>query len=257
MSSGGFEKKPGGSTLVQGTVQRRDAGAAPGKRTLTEPLGSAPVPREAPSGMVNARRYLELNAFRTGEVIAQHLLQQRLPQPHPRLEWRNEKLFYQKLLYELSGILKFQSPYDVAQLLAPGDPYGTVDQLRPLTTAVEAPDGKDDMKGGPVGPWTWSASVGLGIAQLVEQVLIDSMYRLGPRYLAIAGTLSSGGATVAPDDIARSHPMDRFTVGPVHRRTHVPARRARGDRGGQAEAEAAGDQARSEAAGHARVGRPP
>jgi hypothetical protein len=170
---------------------------------------------ETPSGMVNARRYLELNAFRAGEVIAQHLLQQRLPQPHPRLEWRNEKLFYQKLLYGLSGILKFQSPHDVAQLLAPGDPYGTVDQLRPLTKAVEAPDSKDDMQGGPVGPWTWSVPVGLGIAQLVEQALIDSMYRLGPRYLATAETLASGGATVAPDDIARSHPMDRFTVGPL------------------------------------------
>lgn len=168
--------------------------------------------------MVDARRYLELNAFRTNEVIAQHLLQQRLPQPHPRLEWRNEKLFYQKLLHGLSGILRFASPYDVAQLLAPGDPYDTVDQLRPLTKAVETPDSLDspgDMKGGPVGPWTWSAPVGLAIAQLVEQALIDSMYRLGPRYLAIAETLTSGSTTVDPDAIARSHPMDRFTVGPM------------------------------------------
>jgi hypothetical protein len=170
---------------------------------------------ETPSGMVNARRYLELNASRAGEVIAQHLLQQRLPQPHPRLEWRNEKLFYQKLLYGLSGILKFQSPYDVAQLLAPGDPYGTVDQLRLLTGPVETPDSTDDMKGGPVGPWMWSAPVGLGIAQLVEQALIDSVYRLGLRYLAIAETLTSGSTTVDPDAIARSHPMDRFTVGPL------------------------------------------
>jgi len=30
----------------------------------------------------------------------------------------------------------FKSPFDVAQLLAPGDPYGIVDQLRPLTKAV-------------------------------------------------------------------------------------------------------------------------
>lgn len=195
----------------------------PGPGTLTqhrgrERVGGAPAVQrktETPSGMVNARRYLELNAFRTDEVIAQHLLQQRLPQPHPRLEWRNEKLFYQKLLYGLSGILKFQSPHDVAQLLAPGDPYGTVDQLRPLTKAVEAPDSTYDMKGGPVGPWTWSAPVGLGIAQLVEQALIDSVYRLGPRYLAIAETLTSGSTTVDPDDIARSHPMDRFTVGPM------------------------------------------
>src|SRR6185503_8880072 len=170
---------------------------------------------ETPSGMVNARRYLELNAFRTDEVIAQHLLQQRLPQPHPRLEWRNEKLFYQKLLYGLSGILKFRSPYDVAQLLAPGDPYGIVDQLRPLTGAVEAFDSNDAMKGGPIGPWTWSAPVGLAMAQLVEQALIDSIYRLGRRYVAIAETLMSGSTKVDPDGIARSHPMDRFTVGPM------------------------------------------
>lgn len=42
MSSGGFERKPGVSTLVQGVVQRREAGVAPGKRTLTEQLGSEP-----------------------------------------------------------------------------------------------------------------------------------------------------------------------------------------------------------------------
>lgn len=42
MSSGGFERKPGGSTLVQSALQRREASAAPGKRTLTEQLGPAP-----------------------------------------------------------------------------------------------------------------------------------------------------------------------------------------------------------------------
>src|ERR1044071_3356573 len=80
---------------------------------------------------------------------------------------------------------------------------------------MEARDSKDDMKGGPLGPWTWSAPVGLAIAQLVEQALIDSMYRLGRRYLAIAETLTPGSAAVDPDGIARSHPMDRFTVGPM------------------------------------------
>jgi len=180
--------------------------------------GGAPAVQRkttAQSGMVNAQRYLELNAFRTDEAIAQHLLQQRLPQPHPRLEWHNEKLFYQKLVFGLSGILKFQSPQDVAQLLAPADPYGTVDQLRPLTKAVAGPGSDEDAMRGPVGPWTWSAPVGLAIAQLVEQALIDSLYRLGPRYLAIAETLTSGSTTVEPDRIARSHPMDRFTVGPM------------------------------------------
>jgi hypothetical protein len=196
---------PDRPTVRLATAEAADGGKRP-----------APKPRaETQSGMVNARRYLELNAFRTGEAIAQHLVQQRLPQPHPRLAWRNEKLFYQKLFYGLSGILKFQSPFDVAQLLAPGDPYGTVDQHRPLTKAVEAPDSKDDMAGGAVGPWTWSAPVGLAIAQLVEQALIDSLYRLGPRYLGLAEILASDGATVNPADIARSHPMDRFTVGPM------------------------------------------
>lgn len=169
---------------------------------------------EIPQGMVNARRYLDYNAYVAGEAIGQHLVQQRLPQPDPRMEWRNEKLFYEKLFFGLSGILRFKSPFDVAQLLAPGDPYGLVDQLRPLTKAVEDPDSKDDMKGGPVGHWAWSPPVGLAIAQLVEQTLIDSLYRLGPRWVAAADTLQGKG-DVEPDAIARSHRMDRFVVGPM------------------------------------------
>jgi hypothetical protein len=169
---------------------------------------------DLPQGMVNARKYLDYNAYVAGEAIGLHLIHQRLPEPHPRMEWRNEKLFYEKLFYGLSGILKFKSPFDVAQLLAPGDPYGLVDQLRPITKAVEDPDSKDDMKGGPVGPWAWSAPVGLAIAQLVEQTLIDSLYRLGPRWVAAADTLQGKG-DVEPEAIARSHPMDRFVVGPM------------------------------------------
>lgn len=42
MGSGGFEKKPGASSLVQGASRGQDASAAPGKRSLTERLSSAP-----------------------------------------------------------------------------------------------------------------------------------------------------------------------------------------------------------------------
>ena len=74
---------------------------------LLEPFagrgGAATVQRktEIPQGMVNARRYLDYNAFVAGEAIGRHLRQQRLPQPHPRMEWRNEKLFYETLFHGL------------------------------------------------------------------------------------------------------------------------------------------------------------
>ncbi|HEU4731155.1 MAG TPA: hypothetical protein VFT22_24850 [Kofleriaceae bacterium] len=69
--------------------------------------------------------------------------------------------------------------------------------------------------GAAVGAWDWQPSVGAALAELIEEALVASLYRIGPRWLHIAelaGGVSGTSVIVDPDAIPRSHPMDRAVV---------------------------------------------
>jgi hypothetical protein len=168
--------------------------------------GMAVQRKSKPDGMVSAEQYLEFNSDQARTAIFTHLLKQRLPKPHPRMEWRNEKAFFDALFFSLTGLFShFQLHDDITQLLFPGNPYEQINQMRPTTKAAAG-----DVKGSStVGTYDWSAPIGVAIAQLVEQAAIASVYRLGPRWVTIADTRKNG---VDPSEIARSHPMDRHVV---------------------------------------------
>lgn len=199
---------------------------SPGKTTLVQlAQGSAPTERapavqrkdaaKTPEGMVNARRYLSFNARAAHAAIELHLKQQRLPQPQPRMRWDNERAFYESLFVAFNAFAtSFEHPEDFAQAMFPGDPYLLIDSMRPLAKLPpeQATDDKQSMSGGVVGPWTWMPSIGTALAQMIEQAVIQSLYRLGPRWLEIAelGGPVSGTVLVDENAIARAHPMDRY-----------------------------------------------
>jgi Domain of unknown function (DUF4157) len=184
-----------------------------------EHRGSTTVQRKEaakpPAGMVNARRYLSFHANAAHTAIELHLKQQRLPQPHPRMQWHDERAFYESLFVAFNTFAtSFEHPEDFAQAMSPGDPFHLIDSMRPIATvpAEQATDDKQTMYGGVVGPWNWLPGIGTAIAQMVEQSVIQSLYRLGARWLEIAelGGPVSGTVFVDENAIARSHPMDRY-----------------------------------------------
>ncbi len=184
-----------------------------------EHSGSTTVQRKeaakTPQGMVNARRYLSFNANAAHTAIELHLKQQRLPQPHPRMQWHDERAFYESLFVAFNTFAtSFEHPEDFAQAMFPGDPFYLIDSMRPIAKvpAEQTTDDKQTMYGGVVGPWDWLPSVGSALAQMVEQAVIQSLYRLGPRWLEIAELAGPVSGTVFLDEnaIARSHPMDRY-----------------------------------------------
>lgn len=184
-----------------------------------EHSGSTKVQRKeaakAPEGMVNARRYLSFNANAARTAIELHLKQQRLPQPHPRMQWHDERAFYESLFVAFNTFAtSFEHPEDFAQAMFPGDPFHLIDSMRPIANvpAEQATDDKRTMYGGVVGPWNWLPGIGTAIAQMVEQSVIQSLYRLGARWLELAelGGPVSGTVFVDENAIARSHPMDRY-----------------------------------------------
>lgn len=90
-------------------------------------------PAKTPQGMVNARRYLSFNAVTAHTAIELHLKQQRLPQPHPRMQWHDERAFYEALFVGFNTFAaSFEHPEDFAQALFPGDPYHLIDSMRPI-----------------------------------------------------------------------------------------------------------------------------
>jgi hypothetical protein len=177
------------------------AAIAPGGGVVQRAPAAAPA---AQGTLVTATEYLKLNDRAAGDAIMRHLLAITQPQPHPRLGWHDLGAFYKRLFQQLDRILYvFDSPPDLAQLVYPQDPYATIDAVRPIA-------GKQH--GGAVGPWDWQPSVGAALAEMIDEALVASLYRIGPRWLHIAelaGEVSGTGVIVDPDAIPRSHPMDR------------------------------------------------
>lgn len=185
-----------------------DAAAPAGAQTRG--ASSSVVQRKSTSAeFVSATEYLRLNNLQAGQAIGRHLLEVALPPPHPRLAWNNLRAFYNKLFKQLDRVLYvFDDAVDLAQLVYPQDPYAVLDAVRPVV-------GRDKESGKLVGTWDWYPSVGVTLAQLVEETLIGSLYRLGPRWLANAergGSVSGKSVYVDPDSIPRSHSMDRAVV---------------------------------------------
>jgi hypothetical protein len=197
-----------------GPVQKQEASmdASPRAAPAATPTGrsgatAAVQRRSAPGALVTATEYLTLNDRAAGDAILRHLLAATPPPPHPRLAWRNLGAFYERFFKQLDRILYvFDNPTDLAQLVHPQDPYATIDAVRPVA-------GKQH--GGAAGPWDWQPSVGAALAAMIEEALVASLYRIGPRWLHIAelaGNVSGTGVIVDPDAIPRSHPMDRAVV---------------------------------------------
>jgi len=163
--------------------------------------------RSEPGALVSATDYLKLNDRAAGDAIMRHLLAITPPHPHPRLAWHNVGAFYQRFFKQLDRIIYvFDSPPDLAQLVHPQDPYAMIDSVRPLA-------GKQH--GATVGPWDWQPSVGAALAEMIEEALVASLYRIGPRWLHIAelaGDVSGTSVLVDPDAVPRSHSMDRAIV---------------------------------------------
>lgn len=179
----------------------------PAEALLDQMAGGAPGQavqrRSDPSSLVGAAEYLKLNARAAGEAIMRHLLAVTPPQPHARLAWKSVGAFYGRLFKQLDRIIYvFDNPTDLAQTVFPQDPYAAVDSVRPIA-------GK---RGGElVGAWNWAPSVGSSLGAMVEEALVASLYRIGPRWLQIAELAGSASGTVFvdPEAIPRSHSMDR------------------------------------------------
>jgi hypothetical protein len=183
------------------------AAIAPGGVVQRAPAAPPAAHRSEPGALVTATEYLKLNDRAAGDAIMRHLLATTPPQPHPRLVWHDLGAFYKRFFKQLDRILYvFDSPPDLAQLVYPQDPYAMINAVRPIA-------GKQH--GGAVGPWDWRPSVGAALAEMIEEVLVVSLYRIGPRWLHIAelaGEVSGTAVIVDPDAIPRSHPMDRAVV---------------------------------------------
>jgi hypothetical protein len=165
------------------------------------------VQRRSESGsLVSATEYLKLNDRAAGEGIMRHLLAITPPQPHARLAWHNLGAFYKRLFKQLDRVVYvFDNPTDLAQLVYPQDPYALIDSVRPIA-------GKQN--GMLVGTWNWAPTVGAVLAEMIEEALVASLYRIGPRWLHVAelGGPASGTVLVDPEAIPRSHQMDRAVV---------------------------------------------
>jgi len=163
--------------------------------------------RSEPGALVTATEYLKLNDRAAGDAIMRHLLAITPPPPHPRLAWHNLGAFHKRFINQLDRIIYvFDNPPDLAQLVHPQDPYAMIDSVRPVAAKQH---------GAAVGPWDWQPSVGTALAEMIEEALVASLYRIGPRWLLIAelaGNVSGTSVIVDPDAIPRSHPMDRAVV---------------------------------------------
>jgi hypothetical protein len=170
------------------------------------------------AGWVNAAAYLSTNAAALHVSVAQYLAGVPWPLPHARLSWRDVDAFTHGVARQLHGAWGDLSTTAMLHALErqvhPANPLRMVDEMRAVV-GPPGPAGENPFVGGPVGPPTWHASIGVAIGQLVQAALVDSLHRLAPRWVECADHAPDAKDLLhAPMSIVRfgqlvtSHPVD-------------------------------------------------
>ena len=158
----------------------------------------AVVQRKAEEGAPRpAAVYLHVNAAEARQEIFQHLRRVRWPEPHARLAWRERDGFVSALVAALDALLgSFDPAENLEKLAFPRRPLAAVDALRPASGDID-----------------WRPAVGVAVGQSLEEAILGSLARLGPRWLGAAerahGPLAGAGVAVAYESLVTSHWMDR------------------------------------------------
>ncbi|MEP6865805.1 MAG: hypothetical protein ABJE66_34615, partial [Deltaproteobacteria bacterium] len=149
--------------------------------------GPAPKPPE---------QYLREHGAKAWDVIGRYLRRVQFPAPSPRLEWRDDVAFADATVHALSSMALFARRQNLVEVLFPADPFAQLAGLIPIGDE-------------------WVPTIGSALGQLFEQAIVDSLRRLGPRWIEIAehrprpeGLADEDQSLVSAADLIASAPID-------------------------------------------------
>ncbi|HEU0036411.1 MAG TPA: DUF4157 domain-containing protein [Kofleriaceae bacterium] len=169
--------------------------------------------------------YLVANSSQAWRRFREHARSIQFPNPHPRLSWVSHQVFVEKLLLQITTNIDFKPIAMLDEILYPTTALRTLGALLPATDA-------------------WSPPLGLALAQALQLAIVNSLRRLGQRYVEVADSKGvSGEGGVEIEELITSMPIDRYvrvalgwpravTLAPLDSKsaaqakgTHVPIRK--------------------------------
>ncbi|MEO8841913.1 MAG: hypothetical protein ABI704_10110 [Kofleriaceae bacterium] len=138
--------------------------------------------------------YLLYNTNEVWRTLHEYVRSTAFPEPHPRLQWANDRVFAEAVFGQLSTNIDFKGLTALDEVLYPSSAIKTIGGLLPPTR-------------------TWSVEVGLAIAHAFHIAIIASMHRMGTRYVEYADSAGiSGAVEIDATKLVTSVPIDRYVA---------------------------------------------
>ncbi|HEX3473566.1 MAG TPA: hypothetical protein VHT91_00920, partial [Kofleriaceae bacterium] len=174
--------------------------ATPGKVSLVQQLPVvqlAPAPAaDKPDNHVDL--YLKVNDNQVWPAVRDQFASVVWPTPDPRIAWDDQRRFAQKLAESLSSTVHFDEPSQLREVVFPANPVFVLEPLYPGTNML------------------WVPTMGTALGQMLQDAIIPSLARIGPRWVAAAQHHPNPEAATDPTaplvhyhQIITSAPIDR------------------------------------------------
>lgn len=191
--------KPGSTPRAQ-PASISAAAAMPGKVSLVQQLPVvqlAPAPAAGKSDN-HVDLYLKVNENHVWPAVRDHFVSLMWPTPDPRISWDDQRRFAQKLAESLSSTVHFDEPSQLREVVFPANPVFVLEPLYPGTNML------------------WVPTMGTALGQMLQDAIIPSLARIGPRWVAAAQHAPNPEAATDPtaplvhyNQIITSAPIDR------------------------------------------------
>jgi hypothetical protein len=183
--------------LATPTLERAPANARTTDELAAEIAATVQRVTGKPSGVrKHPEQYLHEHAAEAWDVIGRYLRRVELPPPSPRLVWRDDRAFIDATVRQLATMHLFDRREALLEVLYPSETYALLASLIPVGD-------------------TWVPTVGSALAQQFEQAIVESLRRLGPRWVELAehrpepnGLADETQSLVAASSLIPSAPID-------------------------------------------------
>ncbi|MCE9577291.1 MAG: DUF4157 domain-containing protein [Deltaproteobacteria bacterium] len=171
----------------------------PARGAMRSSVQRSPAPAAAQAAAQNPiDLYLKVNENHVWPAVRDQLASVPWPTPDPHIAWRSQRVFAQRLTESLARTVHFDVPAQLREVVFPANPAFTLEPLYPGTNML------------------WVPAIGTALGQLLQDAILPSLARLGPRWAAaaehepnLAAETDAGLPLVHYEQIPTSAPIDR------------------------------------------------
>ncbi len=183
---------------AEALLDQAGGGAAPNAAPVQRKASMQRVSDAAAPKPAGPEMYFTVHQTVLWRSVAAHLAQVPWPDPDPHFAWTDQPKFVAALMRSLERTVDLDKPAQLDEALYPAKATAVVHPLLPVKME------------------TWVPAIGRAIGELFEDVILSSLTRLGPRWVAVAehepvpdGALDETKPLVRYDQLVKSAPIDR------------------------------------------------